>query len=161
MSYNQTAYNTLGYNQVNATIIRTHARTVDLSITNSLTTNLSIKTQRTIQFDNTKAMTEIVGVTDTVEGETRVLEFTAEDENGVKDITGATIEWSLVDGETVTLQTSDSEVSVSIVDASNGRFDVTIDPFDVSAGGYTQRISVEDSSGNIARSVGPYRIKEF
>ena len=130
---------------------RIFTRDVDLSFTKSLI----------VEFDEDKRMTEIQEVDDTLSDETRVLEFTAQEDGSTKDISGGKISWSLADNSDVLLSDDDPEVSTSIVDGTNGRFDVTIDGFDVDPGGYRQRVEVVDTQGKVTRSNGPYRIREF
>ena len=132
-------------------VFRTHTRDVDLSF----------RLQRDFEFTESTTMTEIEEIVDTITNETRKLEFTAKEDGSKKDISGATIEWSLADSDGVVLDDSDSEVTITIQDALNGRFDVDVDTIDAPAGVYRQRVELTDGKGRVTRSTGTYRLKPF
>jgi len=132
-------------------VFRTHTRDVDLSF----------KLQRDFEFSEDKTMTEITEIEDTITNETRKLEFTAKEDGNKKDISGADIKWSLADNNGVVLDESDPEVSITIVDALSGRFDVGVDTIDADAGVYRQRVELTDGKGRVTRSTGTYRLKPF
>jgi len=132
-------------------VFRTHTRDVDLSF----------RLQRDFEFTENTTMTEIEEIVDTITNETRKLEFTAKEDGSKKDISGATIEWSLADSDGVVLDDSDPEVTITIQDALNGRFDVDVDTIDAPAGVYRQRVELTDGKGRVTRSTGTYRLKPF
>lgn len=89
-------------------------------------------------------------------GDTRVLTFTVPDEDAASDtarknLTGATISWTLRNtAETVVLSSDDPTVSVAITDAVNGEFRVDVDAgaTDGFTGTYYERLRITDQSGN-------------
>ena len=131
--------------------VRIHTRDVDLSF----------RVQREFTFNENKTMTEIQAIDDTITNETRILEFTATENGSARSLTDPEIEWSLKDKSGVVLDTSDSEVTVTVIDADNGRFNVTVDTIDAPAGVYTQRVELTDVNGRVTRSTGTYRLREF
>jgi hypothetical protein len=99
-------------------------------------------------------------------GESLTQQITIEESGSAKDISGASVDWVLVpdrgdDVSEALLTSSDSGVTVSIVDGANDRLDVTIDQ-DVTTdyGGqrYWQRLTVDDASNNKQIWSGPFPI---
>lgn len=103
-----------------------------------------------------------------VGGEALVWEFTITEDRSNRDITGASIEWYLLErrGEANTnavLDHNDSGVEARIEDAASGRVDVDIDSGTTEqfAGSMKwQRLIVEDSAGNVQIWNGPFPIQE-
>ena len=142
-------------------VVRIYIRDAFFDIAESLELNQTFTLSRIIEFTESNTMTEIDEIDDTITNESRRLEFTAKEDGSVKDLTGATISWSLANDSGVVLDDSDSEIDITIIDAQNGRFNVEIDTFDTGAGVYRQRVEIEDSQGRITRSNGVYRLQEF
>ena len=93
-----------------------------------------------------------------VAGESRTIEGTVKENGSAKDISGASTAWFLLpdqgdpDGDAV-LSDSDSGISVSIVDAANGRLDITINQGETDglSGRYWQRIEVDDTGDGLQK----------
>lgn len=101
-----------------------------------------------------------------VQGEDKTLEITVVGENGsAKNITGATITWVLAKtvGDTALVTKSTGGSGISITDAVNGVFQVTLDGSDTTnySGVYHHEAEVEDTSGNKNTvTVGSIHIKQ-
>lgn len=91
-------------------------------------------------------------VTDHVEGESLTQEFTVEENNSPRDISGATVNWYLVASQgtassNAKYDDTDSGINVSITNAASGRVDVEITQDTTSGDGdsrYWQRLVVDD-----------------
>jgi len=142
-------------------VVRTYVRDALFDIAYTLDLNTTFTLSRIIEFTESNTMTEIPEIDDTITNETRRLEFTAKEDGNVKDITGASISWSLAERDNIVLSDADPEVDITIIDAQNGRFNVEVDTFDVGAGVYRQRVEIEGNQGQISRSNGVYRLQEF
>lgn len=103
-------------------------------------------------------------------GDTRVFPFVVPDEDSDvdgarKDITAATISWKLekTASGTVVLSDSDSGVSTTITDASNGEFEVEVDKTATESleGTYREIIKITDSAGNRSSWAGRVEISKI
>lgn len=100
-------------------------------------------------------------------GESVTWEYTIEQDGSVKDLSGFTVEWYLVpaqgaDNSEAKLSTDDSGVSATVVDAANGRVDLTINRgvTDDLAGNLWQRLVLDDSGSGRQIWAGPFPVHE-
>lgn len=100
-----------------------------------------------------------------VQGESLDLVFIVEEDDSVKNISGADIVWEIADakgGDSVITQ-EDSGVEITIVNEEDGEFSVDIDgSVTEGLGGeqYWERVVVTDSSGNTQKWGSKLLIKE-
>lgn len=103
-------------------------------------------------------------------GDTRIFPFVVPDEDSDvedarKDIASANIEWKLEDSTTgnTVLSDSDSGVSTTITDASNGEFEVEVDKTATESleGTYREIIKITDSAGNRSSWAGRVEISKI
>lgn len=96
-------------------------------------------------------------------GDTKKLQYTVLDENDDPvNLTNATINWWLAESATSTaILTKTTADDISITDAANGVFQVTINPADTQnlEGRYYHEAEVTDDAGNVATvAVGVIKI---
>ena len=89
------------------------------------------------------------------QGDTKTLEFTVKDGDGaVVDLTGATsIRWNLARRvSSAAIITKDLDSGITVIDAANGRFDVSLTSADTEnlSGRYYHEAEVIDASGDVA-----------
>lgn len=100
-------------------------------------------------------------------GESLEQQITIEEDGSPKDITDASVKWELVNTQgdersEAVLTESDSGVTVTVTDATNGRIDITIDQ-DVTTDfartmPYWQRLIVDDAGSHKQIWSGPFPI---
>ena len=95
-----------------------------------------------------------------VSGDTKILNITAQTSTGTAlNLNGATITWQLFPlGGGTALVTKSIGSGITVTDASNGVFQVKIDPADTAslAGSYNHEVQIVDTDGNVLtpRNVG-------
>lgn len=111
---------------------------------------------------------DIASPTHYAAGESLRQELTIEEDGTPKDISGATVTWTLLpvqgaDADAALLTGADDGVDVTIVDGANGRIDITIDQ-DVTTdlpGQHYQRLVVDDVGPGKQIWGGQFRILDL
>lgn len=96
-------------------------------------------------------------------GETQELPFVVENETGVVNLAGATIDWQLSQNGGVYLSLADSGVSIENRNDSAGEFRVRLEADATDAlppQTYQETIRITEANGNVTKEDGRVRIEE-
>jgi len=140
-------------------IRRTSRPSFDVS--RAVTAAVDLRWGRTIDFGVDSMTHEIDPIEEYRAGDSLIIEFEVADSDtnaNQKDLSGADIDWELRrrDGTTELSSATDAEVSVSIVDAGAGRFDVEIDAgaTETLTDTFVQWVRIVDAFGRQSSSAG-------
>jgi len=95
-------------------------------------------------------------------GDTQILPFSVQENNTNFDLTGASLDWRLYDGDNEVLSSSNDGVEIQNREDLNGNFEVKIKAGatdNLPVGGYTEQIRVIDDSGARSTFLGELRLQ--